>query len=701
MAQGRKRNASPHRIAEVTAAALQTNAHTKRSVSRTESYVRPNVSKATQPPWMRIAEPATRTLRVYALDPSAGNLVGNVMSVDIRWEKNLKPGPVGRRFAVIDFDGANKCYYPPVDLNDYRILARDGLDPSESDPRFHQQMVYAVASQTVEKFEAALGRSIHWRRADRPVGQSDPPEAAGVPDDIWVLKLYPHAMVQANAFYSRQAQGILFGYFRAAEQNQGNNLPGQRVFTCLSHDIIAHEVTHAVIDGIRTFFTEPTNPDVLAFHEAFADLTALFLHFSHKEALLDTIRKTGGRLYQFELTPDAAPVEGSSVGNAKPSEGALRVRGEAPVRNPLVELAQQFGQASGMGHGLRSALGDRPEPNAMAKRVNDPHFRGSILVAAVFDAYFSTYLRASADLFRIYRAGGAQIGSPELPTSLANLLADTASKTADEFFQLCARALDYCPPVDITFGDFLRALITASTDLNPADNHGIRQALMQAFRVRGIYPESASFFSEDALCWPPVPQWTRRPVPDALPPVSAEIIHPLNQEKVTLELQFGHGSGLTREQKDVNGAILRAYAQKNAARLGFDGARDLPLESLPYAPSFHQVFRIATDGRLRVDMIVELVQTRRVPFDKQFPEAGSFPLRGGVTLIIAAPDRDHYGHHIPPRVRFAVGKRLIGAEGDLRESKQRRYGLEMGLGNGDTSDDRHFQADFGLLHTGA
>ena len=102
---------------------------------------------------------AARSLKVYALDPSAGNYVGNVMSVRIRWERNLKPGPVGRRFAVIDYDGANKRYYPPVDLNDYRILARGGLDPSESDPRFHQQMVYAVASETLEKFEAALGRS--------------------------------------------------------------------------------------------------------------------------------------------------------------------------------------------------------------------------------------------------------------------------------------------------------------------------------------------------------------------------------------------------------------------------------------------------------------------------------------------------------------------------------------------------------------
>src|SRR4030095_10999551 len=124
-----------------------------------------------------------------------------------------------------------------------------------------------------------------------------------------------------NAFYSPEAKGILFGYFTAAKKNQGDNLPGQCVFTCLSHDIIAHEVTHAVIDGIRTYFTEPTNPDVLAFHEAFADLTALFSHFAHQDALLDTIHKTGGRLYQFELKPDSAPAEGSST--RKPDQSRI------------------------------------------------------------------------------------------------------------------------------------------------------------------------------------------------------------------------------------------------------------------------------------------------------------------------------------------------------------------------------------------
>jgi hypothetical protein len=63
---------------------------------------------------MELDPPPVRTLKVYAFDPSAGNYVGNVMSVKVRWENGLLPGPVGRKIAVIDYDGANKRYYPPV-----------------------------------------------------------------------------------------------------------------------------------------------------------------------------------------------------------------------------------------------------------------------------------------------------------------------------------------------------------------------------------------------------------------------------------------------------------------------------------------------------------------------------------------------------------------------------------------------------------
>ncbi len=656
-------------------------------------------------PWLELETPAVRTLKVYALDPSAGNYVGNVMSVKIKWEDNLLPGPVGRKIAVIDYDGANKRYYPPVDLNDPRILARGGLDPSESDPRFHQQMVYAVATETIERFEAALGRSIRWRRADRPRGfdqnapnKDDEGGSWRKTKDIWTLSLFPHAMVQANAFYSPEAKAILFGYFTAEETNQGRNLPGQRVFSCLSHDIIAHEVTHAIIDGIRTYFTEPTNPDVLAFHEAFADLAALFTHFSHKEALLDTIQKTGGQLYQFELTPDAAPpssADGSSKDDGKPT-----LSSQLPARNPLTDLAQQFGEASGMNRGLRSALDRRPNADDINTRVSDVHFRGSILVSAVFDAYFSIYLKRTADLFRVYRAGSSKHQPEDLPGPLARLLAEQASETAAEFFQLCARALDYCPPVDITFGDFLRALITAHLDLKADAGFEVRDALMQAFRVRGIFPENAAFFSQDSLCWPRVPKWTRTPAEGALPPIEVNLEDPTTKERKMTTLVFGDPNGLTRDEKDINGRVLRQYAEENAERLGFNGDPSLPLEFKPYAPSFHPVFRIAQDGSLRTDMVVELVQTQRVPFDEGMPQAGSFPFRAGVTLIVSAPNLNEFGFRGKPIVRFAIGKRMKGPEAEARKQNQRVFSLGMGLAEGNTEDPNHFQVNFGLLHQG-
>src|SRR6185369_3462502 len=101
-----------------------------------------------------------------------------------------------------------------------------------------------------------------------------------------------------------------------------------------------------IIDGLRSHFMEQTNPDVAAFHEAFADLAALFRHFTHKEVLLDAIERTGGRLYTPALKEDPladqAARSGLTVGEQE--------------RNPLIELAGQFGEAAGMRKGLRSAI---------------------------------------------------------------------------------------------------------------------------------------------------------------------------------------------------------------------------------------------------------------------------------------------------------------------------------------------------------
>ena len=589
-------------------------------------------------PSITTSPPAKRPLKVYAFDPTMGRKLGNNLTVEVRYEP-LAPGPVGERFAVVDYDGSTKGYYRPVDLDDPNILLRGGLDPNESDPRFHQQMVYAVASETLERFEAALGRRVHWRLPK-------PKQGRHVPNRLY---LFPHAMVQANAFYSPDAHGILFGYFRATEYADAQVLPGQSIYTCLSHDIVAHETTHAVVDGIRSHFTEPTNIDVAAFHEAFADVSALFVHFSHREVLLDTLQRTGGRLYTAGMTADAPAVNAS----------APLIQSEIAPDNPLIELARQFGQVSGMHAGLRSALGTPANAQAL-ETTTEPHLRGAILVAAVFDAYFAIYIQQTADLFRVFRAGGGSQNPVDLPGPLAELLAAEASRIAELFFGVCARALDYCPPVDITFGDFLRALITADKDLYPSDTYGVRDALMQAFRLRGIVPDDAQYFSEDALCWPEVRD-------RGLPAVAG--------------LTFGDPNGLTDEEKDHNGGILRDYAKANAAPLGFDPAFDIEPES------FHPMFRTGEDGSLRIDMVVELIQTQDRDVDPQEPAYGTFPVRSGVTLMIAQPPL-HAGTRALPQVRFAIGKHL-NAE---RELRQRAAYAAQGLSNGPA------HIDFALLH---
>jgi hypothetical protein len=601
-----------------------------------------------------IPTPSMRPLNVYAFDPSLGNFVGNQMTARVAYEP-LESGPVGARFAVIDYDGGQHTFYKPVDLDDPRLLMSGGLSPSEADPRFHQQMVYAVASETLQRFEYALGRRIRWRTRNG-ANQRVAPKGASRR-----LNLYPHAMCEANAFYCPDAHGILFGYFKASRTNPGRNLPGQTVFTCLSHDIIVHETTHAVVDGIREYFMEPTNIDVAAFHEAFADLAALFVHFSHQEVLVDTLQKTGGRLFDYKLRGEADAASGS----------APVIQSQLGTENPLIALATQFGEAAGRQCSLRSALGTPVTPEG-AKQIlttSEPHERGSILVAAVFDAYFTVYGRRTFDLFRIFRAGGGNFDKSDLPAPLANRLAIEASRTAEEFFTICARALDYCPPVDITFGDFLRALLTAHLDYTPDDPDHIRDALMQAFRLRGIMAEGATSFSEDALFWPKVSNGRLR-VPG---------------------LVFGDPNGLTKDEKDTNGKVLRAYAAENADLLGFD----LRAGAIA-APSFHPMFHTGKSGQLYVTMVVELVQTTRVPFGHGVP--GTFPMRNGVTLLIAQdpPDRDDLPE---PRVRFVIPK-LYTPE---REERIRNFYIGSGQATdagAAPEDDSRFRLNFALLHAG-
>jgi hypothetical protein len=125
------------------------------------------------------------------------------------------------------------------------------------------------------------------------------------------------------------------------------------------------------------------------------------------------------------------------------------------------------------------------------------------VVAAVFAAFLGIYRRRAADLIRLATDGTGVLKPGDIPEDLVRRLTDEASKAARHVLGICIRALDYCPPVDITFGEYLRALVTADYDVVRDDVHGYRVAFISAFRDRGILPAWVQHLEVDSLLWEP------------------------------------------------------------------------------------------------------------------------------------------------------------------------------------------------------
>jgi hypothetical protein len=545
--------------------------------------------------------PTYRRLKGYAFDPSFSNQLAsssiNTIVYPIRWEA-LEPGPIGEYLEVIDIDPASSVFYPPVDLNDPRLLAQDGLAPSESNPQFHQQMVYAVAMLTIQHFEKALGRRVQWSSKDYEEGE----EEQFVPH----LRLYPHAFRGANAYYSSQKKAVLFGYFSARPSDHSLLMPGSLVFSCLSHDIIAHEITHALIDGIHKRYVYPIHEDTLAVHEAFSDIVALFQHFTFPEILENQIARTRGNL----------------SGN-----------------NWLSQLAQQFGLAIGRYNSLRNAISlssdgklITPDPLALAS-VKEPHERGSILVAAMFHAFLSVYNNSTSDLFRIATEGRGVLPEGEIHPDLVRQLANRAARIARQFLSLFIRALDYCPPVGTSFGELLRAMITADVDLIATDSLNYRVALIESFKRWGIYPEGIYTLSIQTLTHNSYTEDDLKELGVALLPRSHT---PSMGSSPNPDIQ-----GIDTAIQELRN-FLRAYYNETA--LALESRQKLFELSLNHKKLLHEAI-------------------------KQVPVAGRRLLQNLTGILLVPEDYDDFERDSLPAINRALEMRMLGDHDELKVTK--------------------------------
>ncbi len=371
----------------------------------------------------------TIEMTIVAQDPAVRDIDGRILTAAVPVPADrLYPGPQSHRFHVVDYDASTRHLGSPA------ILPSDAFtDPDDStileDSHFHAQNVFAIASRTLGAFESALGRRVGWSFPGH------------------TLYLVPHALSEANAFYSDDDEAVLFGYFPSSGRGD--------VRTCLSHDIVAHETTHAVLDGLRHRYEEPGLPDQPAFHEAFADIVAILSVFSARaivEHLLGA-PDAKGRIPEETVAPTALE------------------------QNALLSLAEQMGEEvhAERGNALRRSI-QIPASDAWKTdpAFREPHRRGEILVAAVLQTFLGMW---EGRLQALIHGGG-------LDRARA---AEEGAKSADHLLGMVIRSIDYLPPVEFEFEDFLDAILVSDAELVPEDAHDYRDALRAAFNAFGIF----------------------------------------------------------------------------------------------------------------------------------------------------------------------------------------------------------------------
>ena len=225
------------------------------------------------------------------------------------------------------------------------------------------------------------------------------------------LLVVPRAGTWANAYYERRSRSLQFYSFRAH---------GRLVHTSLSRDIVAHETAHALLDGIAPDLYDALDPQGLALHEGVADLTAVLIAFRSPRLRKAVLDQTDGSIEKS--------TNFSSIG-------------------------EQFGRAiDPAGHvgWLRNLLDDSVlDPHGDPAAEPEAHQLSQVLTGTLYRFLVELHHDSKRRLSARRR---------ESPFSVSGRALWAAS---EQFKRMILRGLDYLPPGEITFADYIRAILAA------------------------------------------------------------------------------------------------------------------------------------------------------------------------------------------------------------------------------------------------
>jgi hypothetical protein len=340
----------------------------------------------------------------------------------VPWEPGLSDGPTSARFAVVDYDAHTEQLIEPARWDkDSKFLAPDGAPIGQGNTgavQFHQVNVWAILQRALDFFESGfgLGRRIPWGFEGNR------------------LIVVPHAGPGENAYYDRESKSLQFYYF---------DRDSERIYTCLSTDIIHHEFGHAVLDGLRPHYMGGILAQTAAFHEFMGDLTAILIALRNTAFREQLIRETHGDLSKESTLSSVAEEFGKHV------EDRPYLRSG---RNRLK---------------MRDVAGDQRA-----------HHVSQVLTAAMFDIIIK--------LSQYY----VKVRNRTVPQAFWD--------TIQRMQRMAIQPLDLLPPVDVTFRDYARAVLRAEEIANPTDPDNYRTMMLDVFIKRGILDES----DRTPLCGP-------------------------------------------------------------------------------------------------------------------------------------------------------------------------------------------------------
>ena len=329
---------------------------------------------------------------IWKQDPS-------VLEIGIRKAYLPRPVQVGPRDGRVRTAGL-----PSVSPN----VFGDFIETPNTDA-FDTVHTFAVVRQTLDLYLRALSPSpVRWQW--NSTTNTDP------------LDVYAHAGETMNAYYSRSQKVLKFFYF-----NRPGSNPPQRIFTCRSFDIVAHECGHAILDGLKPNWILTSNaPQTGALHESFGDLTAIFLTLSQLDQVEAIIAQTKARLHDKTF---------------------------------LSDLAEQFGLALGRPNGLRNA-----DNNLKLGQVGtEVHDLSQVFTGGIYDVL--------ADIFAI---------EYKLPKDPAAVLYEVGRYVCS----LVLRGIQAAPASNATFADVINAMLQVTVaDGKPAT---YRNSIRNQFTLRGV-----------------------------------------------------------------------------------------------------------------------------------------------------------------------------------------------------------------------